>query len=76
MRETYRRCDAGPLHLVQGLTDLFEICDVGAVWVERILAIDALREGIDKELHRATWVDFEVEVTRDGVLPELSCVGW
>jgi len=63
-------CNARSLHLVEDLTNFFEICDVGAIWVEHVLAMDALREGVDKKLHCAAWMDFEVKMAGDGVLPE------
>ena len=73
--KTYGGCNSGPLHLVQDATDLFEICNVSARWVECALAVDgALWKGVNEEFHRAARVDLEVQVARQGVLPDLVCL--
>jgi len=55
------------LHLVESVSDLFQIGDVGAVRIEGPIPRRTLREGVNEKFLNATWVDLEVKFVRDRV---------
>ena len=69
---THLRVDRGALHLVESVSDFFQIGDVGPIWVEGPVPRRTLREGINKKFLNATWVDLEVKLVRDRVQPALK----
>jgi hypothetical protein len=60
------------LHLVEDVSDLFQVGNVSTIWIEGSIPRCALREGIHEELLNATWVDLEMELVRDRVYPALG----
>ena len=71
----YLGIDPGALHLVENLSNLFQVSDVSTVRVEGTIPRRALREGIDEEFMNATGVDLEVEFVGEGVKPALKTEG-
>ena len=61
------RVDRGALHLVESVSDLFQIGDVGAVWIDGPVPRRTLREGINEELLNTTRVDLEMKLVRNRV---------
>jgi hypothetical protein len=68
----YLGIDPGALHLVENLSNLFQVGDVSTVRIEGTIPRRTLREGVDEEFMNATGVDLEVEFVRDGVEPALK----
>ena len=66
-----RRCDGGPLHLVQNLSHGSEVRDVRAIRIDRTVALRAGWEGVDEEFLDTTRVYLEVKAARHRVLPQL-----
>ena len=61
------RIDRRALHLVEDVSDLFQIGDVSAVWIESSVPRRSFGEGINEEFLDTTRVDLEMEFVRDGV---------
>jgi hypothetical protein len=59
----YRRA----LHLVEGVSDLLQIGNVSAVWIEGSVPRHSFGEGANEKLLNTTRVDLEMEFVRDGV---------
>ena len=62
----------GALHPVEDVSDLFQIGDVGTVWVQGSIPRCTLGERVDEEFLNATRLDLEVEFICDGVEPTLK----
>lgn len=63
----YLWCYRGALHLVKDISDLFQVGDVSAIWIEGPIPRRALGEGIDEKFLNATGMDLEVKFVCDGV---------
>ena len=61
------RIDCRALHLVEDVSDLFQIGDVSAVWIESSVPRRSFGEGIDEEFLNTKRMDLEMELIRDGV---------
>ena len=68
---THFRSDTGALNLVQELSDLLEIGDNAAIRVQLAILALSLRQRVNVELVRATWVHLDVQLARLWVLPAL-----
>lgn len=69
---TYRRSNAGSLHLVKQSTDFLEVCDMSTIWIKCTFSLCIFRQRVYQNLLSATGVDLEVQVSSYGVLPSLS----
>ena len=63
----YLRIDRRALHLVECISNLFQIGDVSAVWIEGSVPRRSFGEGIDEELLNTTRMNLEMEFVRDRV---------
>ena len=61
------RIDRGALHLVESVSDLFQIGDVSPVWIEGSIPRCSLGEGVDEEFLNTARVDLEMEFVRDRI---------
>ena len=68
---THLRSNTGTLDLVQELSDLLEIGDNAAIWVQLAILALSLRQRVNVELVRATGVHLDVQLARPWVLPAL-----
>ena len=73
--EPYLGINRGALHLVDDVSGLFQISDMSTVRIEGFGPRRSFREGINKELLNAAWVDLEMEFVRDRVQPALETEG-
>ena len=55
------------MHLVEDVSDLFQIGDMNAVWIEGSVPRRSFGEGIDEEFLNTTRMDLEMEFIRDRV---------
>jgi len=55
------------LHLVKGVSDLFQIGDVSAVRIEGSFPRRSFWKAINEEFLNTTRVDLEMEFVRDGI---------
>ena len=62
----------GALHPVEDVSDLFQIGDVGTVWIRGSAPRRTLGERVDEEFLNATRLDLEVKFICDGVEPTLN----
>lgn len=67
LSHTYLRINCGALHLVESVSDLFQIGDVSSVRIKSSVPQRSFWEGIDEELLDTTWVNLEMEFVRDRV---------
>ena len=65
--DSHLRINGGTLHLIENVSDLFQIVDVGTVWIKGSGPRRALRKGINEEFLNATRVDLEVKLVRNRV---------
>lgn len=71
---THARCNGRPLHLVEKLPSLLQVCNVCAIGVQSAFPVGTSRQRGDDELSSAARMHLEVETSGDGVLPELQGV--
>ena len=59
------------MHLIQKFPNFAQIGQVSPLRVERILLLCTSGKWIDEDFAHTAWVNLEVQIACDGVLPEL-----
>ena len=59
------------MHLIEELPDFLEVGKMSAIRIQCTFSLCAFRKRIDEQLSNTARMHLEVQLARDGILPEL-----